>query len=102
MEMQLAELIGIILGDGSIGIYQRKDRPSKQFRLKITLNSEKDLDYSKYVSGLLNDCFGAKPKLYLRKNEKTLDLIVTKQRVVKDLLSLGLKLSPKRNRATIP
>jgi len=98
----VAELIGVMLGDGSIGIYKRKDRSSKQFRLKITLNSEKDLKYSYYLSDLINEIFGVRPLRYLRKNEKTLDLIITKQHVINKLLDLGLKKSPKHQRAVIP
>jgi hypothetical protein len=102
MDKKLAELTGIILGDGSIGVYSRKDRPGKQYRAKITMNSEKDYRYSEYVSDLFHHAFGQRPHKYFRKNEKTLDLIITKRSVIHKLLGLGLKASPKRNRATIP
>lgn len=102
MDEKLAELIGIILGDGSIGIYNRKARTCKQFRLKITLNSEKDLKYSKYVSRIIYDTLNVKPKIYFRKNEKTLDIIITNKIIVKKLLEIGLKKSPKWKTATIP
>ena len=102
MEEKIAELIGILLGDGSINIYQRNDRPGKQYRIKITLNSEKDREYATYVSGLFRDVFGEIPRWYYRKGEKTLDLIIRKKKIVQSLLDYGLVLSPKWKRAVVP
>ena len=96
MKEKLAELIGIILGDGSIGIYNNIPR------LKITLNSEKDLEYAYYVIRLLDEIFEAKSYLYKRKNEKTLDIIVKDKIVVEYLLKIGMKLAPKWGRARVP
>lgn len=102
MDEKLAEIVGILLGDGSINIYQRKDRPGKQYRVKITLNSEKDKEYAEYVSGLFREVFGEPPKQYHRKGEKTLDLIIRKKKIVQSLLNHGLELSPKWERAIVP
>ena len=102
MDDKLAELIGILLGDGSINVYQRRDRPGKQYRVKITLNSEKDREYAGYVSGLFRDVFGEIPRKYFRKGEKTLDLIIRKRKVVQALVQHGMVQSPKWGRARIP
>lgn len=102
MEEKLAELVGILLGDGSINVYQRRDRPGKQYRIKVTLNSEKDREYANYVSSLFRDVFGEVPRQYHRKGEKTLDLIIRKRKVVQGLLRHGLVLSPKWKRAVVP
>jgi len=102
VQKNLAELIGVILGDGSLGVYKRQGRKCRQFRLKITLNSEKDFDYSKYVSALIKDVLKIKPYRYKRKNEKTLDLIITNKQAVKKLIEIGLHESPKWNNAVIP
>ncbi len=102
MEEKLAELIGILLGDGSVSIYQRNDRPGKQYRVKVTLNSEKDRVYADYVSTLFREVFGECPNRYYRKGEKTLDLIIRKRKVVQSLLDCGMTTSPKWRRACIP
>jgi len=102
MDEVLAELIGIILGDGMIGIYKRKGRPGNQYRLKISMNAEKDREYSEYVAEIIEDIFSVKPIINFRKNEKTLDVIVTNPRVITTLLDIGMKKSPKWGAAIIP
>ena len=96
MKEKIAELIGIILGDGSLGIYNGKHR------LKITLNSEKDREYAFYIIKLLREIFGVSPYAYKRRNEKTLDIIVKDRRTVEYFLNLGMVLAPKWKRAIIP
>lgn len=103
-EKELAELIGILLGDGSLAIYKSYPygREKTQYRIKITLNSIKDLQYSKYVSHLIEKIFHRKPVMYKRKGENTLDVFVFGKKHLQFLLDLGLVLSPKWNRAKIP
>lgn len=89
---KLSEFIGIMLGDGYF----------VNTRLKITLNSKEDLDYSAYVCNLIVEIFGVKPILKFRKNENALDIFVFKRKVLKFLDKCGLKKSPKWKRAIIP
>ncbi|MBI4440532.1 hypothetical protein HY639_00025 [Candidatus Woesearchaeota archaeon] len=47
-KLELAELIGILLGDGCIGRYviPAKDKIKMQYRVKITLDSNADKKYA--------------------------------------------------------
>lgn len=93
---KLAELVGIILGDGSLNIYD------KHKRLQITMHSIDDLAYSNYITSLFLDLFNQKPIIKFRKNENTLDLQIFKRDIIKYFLEIGLVNSPKLNRAIIP
>ncbi len=101
---QFAELAGIIMGDGSIGIYSSLvyGKVKTQYRIKVTLNSIKDLVYSKYVSDLLLSIFGKSPRIYFRKKENTLDICLFGKVFVELLISEGFSLSPKWSRSIIP
>jgi len=92
---KLAELVGIILGDGSINIYKNHKR------LKITSHSE-DIEYAAYISSLFIELFNVKPIVKFRKKENTLDIFVFKREIIYYFLNLGMKKSPKPNRAIIP
>ena len=94
--IKLAELVGIILGDGSINIYERHKR------LQITMHSKDDLDYAYYIISLFEDLFEETPKLKFRKDEMTLDIQIFKRKVIYYFLDLGMKKSPKRGRAIVP
>jgi len=98
MDKKLAELIGIILGDGSINIYPKINH----YRIKITLDSINDKTYSSYIRDLIRDIFKESPIIKLRKNENSVDLLLFKRKMIRYLLEIGLKKSPKWNRAIIP
>ena len=53
--IELAEFMGIMLGDGFI--------KSNETQLGITLNSETDYLYAKYVSKLIKALFNLKPSI---------------------------------------
>jgi len=98
---KLAELIGIVLGDGSISL--KEYNPKSNNRLKISFNSKDDKQYILYVKKLLQKLFDVEPKLKYRENENTADLLIFKKEVVLFLVNkINMKLSPKWNRATIP
>lgn len=104
-DRRLAEFIGIMLGDGSIGIYKcnNKNRISIQYRIKITLNSKDDLDYSFYIEQLVENLFGIKTLRRFRSNENTLDILSFNKEFLEFLTNkVGLIISPKWNRATVP
>ncbi|MEW6748210.1 MAG: hypothetical protein AB1295_00675 [Candidatus Micrarchaeota archaeon] len=104
MDKELAELIGILLGDGSLGIYTSNycGKIRTQYRIKVTLNSEKDARYSIYVCNLFVKVFGRKPKTWKRPGEKTLDLYLLGKSSLSFLTELGMVLAPKWGRARIP
>ena len=97
---ELAELVGILLGDGSISIYTSK-KYSTYYRVKVTFHKE-DKAYLAYVRGLMNKLLGFQPSVVIRKKENTSDLILCRKQVVEELLALGLQKSPKWNRARVP
>ena len=99
--INLAEFIGILLGDGSICL---KGINSKcHNRLKITLDSNTDKEYINYVANLIEMLFQIKPHIKKRKHENAVDLFIFNKEVIEFLINtIGLKLSPKWNRALIP
>lgn len=75
----LAELFGIILGDGSISDTQ----------VKITFNRFTDKKYSFFVANLIKLMFGEYPSRYNRKS--VIDLCLSGVELVKSLEKMGLK-----------
>ncbi len=98
INIELAELIGIILGDGSINIYPKINN----WRLKITLDSIKDIEYVNYIKNLIYNIFKEKVIIRFRKNENTVDIFLFKRDIIRYFLKIGLKKSPKWERAIIP
>ena len=101
---KLAEFIGILLGDGSIGIYKCKagDKIKIQHKLQVTCNSVDDREYIDYLENLVKELFGIKPRKSFR-DKKTCDLRILHRDIIKFFLNeVGLKISPKWKRAKIP
>lgn len=93
---ELAEFIGIMLGDGYLS-YPRNPR------IKISFNSEDDKEYLAFVTKLLNTLFTTKIKTEHRKNEKTSNLYIFNNEIIRFLINeISLNPSPKWNRAEIP
>src|ERR1035437_6159691 len=76
----LAELMGIIAGDGGI---------NNNWQLVISLNSEKDLDYSFYITRLLRKLFNIKAVIRKRPNQNTLVIVCSSTNLVDYLVSKG-------------
>jgi len=103
-DSKLAEFIGILLGDGSVSIYKCRNgnKIKLQHRVQITLNS-KNKKYIQYISVLIEHLFDIKPIVKFRKNENACDILIFRKSIIDFLISkVGLKLSPKWNRAVIP
>jgi len=81
----LAELCGIVIGDG--GITKRQ--------VKITLNCETDKAYSRYVIKLLQKLFKVTPKIHKIKNNKAINICISRSDLVDFLVKQGLKLGNK-------
>lgn len=81
----LAEFVGIMLGDGGITSGQ----------CAITLNSEADIEYFTFVSELGRKLFGESPKFILRKNCKAIVLYYNGVSLVKYFIQIGLKIGNK-------
>ena len=79
---ELAELVGIILGDGGISDYQ----------VKISLNRELEENYLQFVASLIRRLLGERPRRHHRNTlEKVDDICISGVRLVEFLQKLGLK-----------
>ena len=81
---RLAEFVGIVLGDGGI--------TKKQ--ITITLHSEDDKEYSKFVVALIKKLFDVPVGTYHRKKDLAINYIVSRTELVKFCTEkLGLKIN---------
>ncbi len=81
----LAEYVGIMLGDGGITSSQ----------CTITLNSIADSDYAKFVCDLAYKLFGEEPKIYKKKDCNAITLYYNGSALVRYFCSIGLKVGNK-------
>ena len=78
----LAEFIGIVLGDGAISRYQ----------ITITLNAQNEEEYSRYVVSLAKGLFGVPVGISYCKKDSVIDLIISRSELVRYCTErLGLK-----------
>lgn len=91
---ELAEFIGIMLGDGSLpGNHQ----------LSITFNIKTDYEYAKYICKLLNELFAVDYHMRRRKDNNGADIIVSSSNLVDFLLKEGLVAGNKvKNQVGVP
>lgn len=82
MDNQMAELIGIILGDGSLNKHQ----------VKIYFD-KKEKQYVEYVNNLLQTATGEKGSIYVRKN--VIEICVSGVDLCRNLKTLGLQFGNK-------
>ncbi len=85
---ELAELIGIILGDGNIHVFQGK---STSHMVRIAGDSNKDRDYLlNHVKPLFETLFKIECKIHKHKSFNALYIIINSKKVVEFLLDKGL------------
>lgn len=82
---ELAEYVGIMLGDGGITNGQ----------CTITLNRIEDGDYVKFVMRFTKALFGEEPKQMIRKDSKAIVLYYNGFLLIRYLVSIGLKIGNK-------
>lgn len=80
----LAEFVGIMLGDGGIAPYH----------VTVTLSNQ-EIDYIFYVKKLVNKLFGVSPKIYKRKKAEAVDLVTQRKQLVNFCQQIGLVLGNK-------
>jgi hypothetical protein len=91
--VELAELTGIILGDGGITYRQ----------VTITLHRFDDTDFVTYVRDLFCKLFNVEPSIYERRGEMALSIVVSRTELVHFLINMGLKIGGKvRQQVDIP
>ena len=89
----LAEFIGIVLGDG--GISERQ--------VIITVHKVDDKEYAEYVKNLIKKLFRITPSFYLSKKDNAIDIVVSRSELVKFLINSGLCVGSKvKQQADVP
>lgn len=89
----LAELVGILIGDGGITDYQ----------VRVILNKETDKEYSRYVTKTFRYLFHLESTIREEKDEKVCEVVISSRNLVKYLRKLGLKKGNKiRQQIDIP
>lgn len=81
----LAEFVGIMIGDGGISNYS----------VTVSLNSVTDAKYSLFVCGLIKKLFKISTKVYGRKDAMVLNIVAHSKDLVNFCQSIGLKLGNK-------
>ncbi len=91
---ELAELIGIMLGDGGLpGNHQ----------FTVSFNYETDHEYAGYIREIIRTLFGISPYIHRRKNSKGADIVVSSTNLVEFLVKQGLVTGNKvRNQVAVP
>lgn len=90
---ELAEFVGIILGDGCIS----------QRQISITLHKSDDWDFSMYVRNLMKQLFLVSPSLYERKRENVINIVISRSELVKFFHEMGLPTGSKvKHQTDIP
>ena len=100
----VAEFIGIMLGDGSIGVYNTKagDKQKIHRRVKVTLDSRNKV-YTDHVENVMKRVLEVEPRVRYKKSENAVDVSTHKIRALSFVLNeLNLKMSPKWGRMEIP
>ncbi len=100
---KLAELIGIILGDGNINYY-KKGKKIGVYQVNIAGDKSLDKDYHlNYVSPLVNGLFGLYVREKIAQNNNGRFLVVSSKQLISFLIKNGLKAGDKiKNQVTIP
>jgi len=95
-----AELVGVLLGDGSIARYEY-EHYSTYYRVKVTVHAQ-EMRYAEHVAYLMSSVLGHTPVVYSRVGEQTIDILLFKKECVEFLLAQGLVSAPKWDRARVP
>ena len=90
---ELAEVIGIILGDGSISKYQ----------VRISLDRHRDREYAEFVTDAMGIVFGERPTQIIYKEHNVLALTISGVGLVEMLEGIGMQRGDKiRHQVSFP
>ena len=93
---KLAELIGVILGDGNIFI-----KEDKCYQLRIACHANNDLGYVLYLNKLIKKVFNEQPYNYHKRN--VIYVSISKRSIIEQLLLNGPKAgNKKKNNQGVP
>ena len=91
----LAEMTGIILGDGCI--------PKDKCRIRVTLNRTEEKQYRKFVYDLMQKLFRKNPTIYKPKDANAVKMSINSKEIVRALINTGLKSGNKKdNQVDVP
>lgn len=89
----LAEMVGIIVGDGHLSEYQ----------VTVTTNALTDLDHALFIKKVLEELFQVRASIAKREKDNTVTITVSSKRVVEYLKDLGIPQGNKiANGVTVP
>ena len=89
----LAELLGILIGDGHLSDYQ----------VSITTNSLTDKQHAIFVAGLIKKLFKKDGTISFKKNQNAMDVVVSSKSLVEVLNGLGMQKGNKiKNNLSVP
>lgn len=94
----LAYETGLHLGDGCLFI----DLNHGTYRVEFSGHSLNDRDFFKILIQIIKKLYNKKPKVYKKKGEKTIVLIINSKNVAKQKINLGLPIGNKLNLKKIP
>lgn len=83
--IELAELVGILLGDGGLS----------RFQCVIYLNSDTDVEYAQYTARLITELFQITPTVRKQSRAKVILISVSSVDMIEYLLQIGLLLGNK-------
>ena len=95
MTPELAELLGILMGDGCIAAY--KGNGSSVFMISVSGNALHDHEYCRYVSELFYTLFNIIPRAYKAKNQNTIVLAVRSKALFHFFKSIDMNIGPKKD-----
>lgn len=82
---ELAEFIGIMMGDGGVSEYQ----------VIVTLHHVDDLEYASYVTKLIEKLFRVNPRVYHLYKKSVNNIVISRKELVRYLHELGLPIGNK-------
>ena len=98
---KLAELIGILLGDGHL--HKKGENSYLGSILSISINRVKEPEYVEYVRQLLIDLFNEKPKIHPQIDNKYIDLKIYNDQIIHFMIIKGILTRDKvKNQISVP
>ena len=95
---KIAELCGIITGDGHLSKYITKRRTN--YKIIISGNKTEEVEYFKYISELFYTIFNKRPKLRVEKEYAR--LCIDSKPILEFFENIGIKVGNKTRSASIP
>jgi len=98
-EELIAYETGVHLGDGSL-VYDKKHRT---YRVEYSGDAKNDkLFYTQFLPVIIKKLYKYEPKIYFKKNENTVIVVINSKRIVEQKINLGLPIGKKITLREIP